>query len=106
MLGTISDFFRAGGVFMYPILFGLCLGIAIILERFFFLFYKYNINGSKLFRQISGYVQRGNFKDAIGICDDSPLPRILKAGLIEYKENGGGFTTAMEEAALEVTPRI
>ena len=106
MLGTISEFFKAGGVFMYPILFGLCLGTAIILERLFFLYFRYNINGAKLFHQIKALVQRGNFNEAIGICDDSPLPKILKAGLMQHKAGSQGVASAMEEASLEVTPRI
>jgi biopolymer transport protein ExbB len=106
MLASASEFFRAGGVFMYPILFGLCLGIAIILERFYFLYYKYNINGSRLFQQIKTYIQKGNLNEAIRICEDSPLPAILKAGLVQYKTNSQEVTSAMEEATLEMTPKI
>jgi biopolymer transport protein ExbB/TolQ len=106
MLGSLSEFFKAGGVFMYPILFGLCLGIAIILERLYFLFYKYNVNGSRLFQQIKMYVQKGNLNEAIRICDDSPLPAILKAGLIQYKANSQDVSLAVEEATLEMTPKI
>jgi biopolymer transport protein ExbB/TolQ len=106
MLASASEFFKAGGVFMYPILFGLCLGIAIILERFYFLYYKYNINASRLFQQIKTYIQKGNLNEAIRICEDSPLPAILKAGLVQYKTNSQEVTSAMEEATLEMTPKI
>ena len=106
MLGSLFDFFKAGGIFMYPILFALCLGVAIILERIYFLFYKYNINGPGLFMKIKACVQKGNINEAIGICDDSPLPAILKAGLVQVKVNSQAVTSAMEEATLEMTPKI
>jgi len=106
MLATISDFFKAGGVFMYPILFGLCLGVAIILERFYFLYYKYNINGPKFFQQIKAHVQKGNLNEAIQLCDDTPLPAILRAGLTRARSNGQEVMSAMEEATLEMMPKV
>ena len=103
---SLIEVFQSGGNFMYLILFVLCLGIAIILERFYFLFYKYNINGPKLFQQIRQTVLKGDINRAIGICDESPLPAILKAGLRQYMAHREGVLNAMEETALEVTPKI
>lgn len=106
MLAFVSDFFKAGGFFMYPILFGLCLGIAIILERLYFLYYKYNVNGPHLFQSIRANLLSGNINEAIRICDDSPLPAILKAGLVQFKTDAGKVEAAMEETILEMTPKI
>jgi|YNPNPStandDraft_1061719.scaffolds.fasta_scaffold44050_3 biopolymer transport protein ExbB len=106
MLAFVSDFFKAGGFFMYPILFGLCLGVAIILERLYFLYYKYNVNGPHLFQSIRANLLSGNINEAIRICDDSPLPAILKAGLVQFKTDAGKVEAAMEEATLEMTPKI
>ncbi len=106
MLSFLSDFFKAGGPFMYPILFGLCLGVAIILERLYFLYYKYNVNGYHLFQSIRSHIQSGNIQEAIRLCDDSPLPAILKAGLMQYKTDASRVASAMEEATLEMAPKI
>lgn len=103
---SVIEVFQSGGNFMFLILFVLCLGIAIILERFYFLFYKYNINGPRLFQQLRQTLLKGDVNRAIGFCDDSPLPAILKAGLRQYLITKGGVMNAMEEAALEVSPRI
>ena len=106
MIGSAFEFFKSGGNFMYPILLFLCLGIAIILERFYFLYYKYNISGSRLFQQIRTYVQKGNLTDAIKICDDAPLPAILKAGLVHYNIDSQHVPAAMDEAALAIVPKV
>ncbi len=106
MLATLSEFFKAGGLFMYPILFGLCFGVAIILERLYFLYFRYNVNGPRLFNQIKAYLHKGNINDAIRVCDDSPLPAILKAGLEQFKLNSGEVLSAMDEVTLEMTPKV
>lgn len=103
---SVIEVFQSGGNFMYLILFVLCLGIAIILERLYFLYYKYNVSGAKLFEQIRPSLLKGEIQRAIGLCDDAPLPAILKAGLKQYLLAKGGVRKAMEEAALEVGPRL
>ena len=106
MAVSVIEIFQSGGNFMFLILIVFCLAIAIILERFFFLFYKYNINTPKLFLQIRQCVQKGDVSKAIGFCDDTPLPAILRAGLQQFQTKRGGILNAMEEVALEMTPRI
>lgn len=106
MLLSMIEFFQSGGEFMYAILFTLCLGIAIILERLFFLYYKYNINAQKLYEQIRRTALQGDIKRAVGFCDDSPLAAVLKAGLQQYQLSKKEVPAAMEEAILEVAPRV
>lgn len=103
---SVVEVFQSGGNFMYLILLAFCLGIAIILERLYFLFYKYNINGPKLYRQIRQSVLKGDISRAIGFCDDSPLPSVLKAGLQQYQIRREEVHPAMEESVLEVMPKL
>jgi len=103
---SVIEIFQSGGNFMFLILIVFCLAIAIVLERFFFLFYKYNINAPKLYQQIRSAVLKGDVKGAIRFCDDSPLPAIMRAGLIKTQEQPEDILPAMEEAALEMTPRV
>ena len=84
---SVIEVFQSGGNFMYLILLVFCLGIAIILERLFFLYYKYNINAPKLYEQIRSTVLQGDIKRAIIVCDDSPLPAVLRTGLRQYQLN-------------------
>lgn len=103
---SVIEVFQSGGNFMYLILFVFCLGIAIILERLFFLYYKYNINAPKLYEQIRRTVLQGDIKRAISLCDDSPLPAVLRAGLQQAQINKDEVAPAMEEAILEVAPKL
>jgi len=103
---SIIEIFQSGGNFMFLILIVFCLAVAIVLERFFILYYKYNINAPKLYFQIKQLVSKGDVKGAIGFCDDTPLPAILKAGLNQFQKNQKQVLPAMEEIALEVTPKI
>ncbi len=103
---SIIEVFQSGGPFMYLILMVLCLAIAIILERFYFLYYRYNISGPKLFQQLRQTVLKGEVNRAIGFCDDSPLPAILKAGLQQFQGKKEMVMPAMEEVACEVIPKI
>ena len=103
---SVIEVFQSGGNFMYLILFVFCLGIAIILERLFFLYYRYNINAPKLYEQIRSAVLQGDIKRAVGFCDDSPLPAVLRAGLQQYQLKREAVPEAMEEAVLEVAPKL
>ncbi len=103
---SVVEVFQSGGNFMYLILLVFCLGIAIILERIFFLYYKYNINAPKLYAQVRQTVMKGDIKRAIGLCDDSPLPAVLRAGLQQYEIRKEEVAPAMEEAILEVAPKL
>ncbi len=103
---SVIEVFQSGGNFMYLILVVFCLGIAIILERLFFLYYKYNINAGRFFEEIRRAVLQGDIARAIGLCDDSPLPSVLKAGLQRSRHKTEEVTAAMEEAILEVTPKL
>jgi biopolymer transport protein ExbB/TolQ len=103
---SVIEIFQSGGNFMFLILIVFCMAIAIVMERFFFLYYKYNINAPRLYQQIRSAVLKGDVKGAIRFCDDSPLPSIMRAGLIKTQENPEAILPAMEETALEVTPRV
>ncbi len=103
---SVVEIFQSGGNFMFLILLVFCLAVAIILERFFFLYYKYNINAPKLYQQVRSAVLKGDIKGAIHCCDDSPLPAIMRSGLIKAQDQTEDVLPAMEETALEVTPRI
>lgn len=106
MAVSVIEIFQSGGNFMFLILIVFCLAVAIILERFFFLFYKYNINAPKFYQQVRQTIRKGDAKTAIGYCDDTPLPAILRAGLQQFQIKRKGILPAMEEVALEMTPKI
>jgi biopolymer transport protein ExbB/TolQ len=109
MLGQIAKFYTDGGFFMHPIAFVSVFGIAIIVERFIFLFFKYNINANQFMAQIQKLVMANNIDRAIKLCNAAPsaaLPKVIKAGLTRANKGEVEIANAIEEATLEVIPNI
>lgn len=109
MLGEIAKFYNDGGNFMHPIAFVSVFGIAIVIERFIFLFFKYNINANQFMAQIQKLVMANNIDRAIKLCNAAPsaaLPKVIKAGLTRANKGEVEISNAIEEATLEVIPNI
>ncbi|MCB0156236.1 MAG: MotA/TolQ/ExbB proton channel family protein [Anaerolineae bacterium] len=109
MLSEVAKFYTQGGFFMHPIAFVSVFGIAIIIERFIFLFFKYNINASQFMAQIQKLVMANNVDRAIKLCNAAPsaaLPKVIKAGLTRANKGEIEIGNAIEEATLEVVPSI
>jgi biopolymer transport protein ExbB/TolQ len=109
MLGEMAKFYTDGGFFMHPIAFVSVFGIAIAIERFIFLFFKYNINANQFMAQIQKLVMANNIDRAIKLCNAAPsaaLPKVIKAGLTRANKGETEIANAVEEATLEVIPNI
>ncbi len=104
-----AEFYRSGGTFMHFI--AICglyvLGVSIY--KFIMLFVKMNTNGANLMKQIQKLVISNNVEKAIKVCDDlnsAALAKVLKAGLSRANRGELEIQNAMEEATLEVAPKV
>jgi biopolymer transport protein ExbB/TolQ len=94
---------------MHPISLCSVFAIAIMIERFIFLFFKYNINANQFMAQIQKLVMANNVDRAIKLCNAAPsaaLPKVIKAGLTRANKGEVEIANAIEEATLEVIPNI
>ena len=108
-MSGIAEAFRQGGGWMYVILVVSIIAIGIIIERFIFLFFKYNINAHAFMAQIQKLVMANNIDRAIKLCNAAPsaaLPKVIKAGLTRANKGEVEIQNAVEEATLEVVPQI
>jgi biopolymer transport protein ExbB len=108
-MGHIVEFFTLGGPFMYGILGVWVVALAIILERVFVVFFRYNINGSAFMAQIQKLVAANNIDRAIKLCNAEPhaaLSKVLKAGLVRANRSAKEITDSVDEATLEVLPQV
>ena len=108
-MGQIADFYVQGGIFMHPIALCLIVGLGLAIERFIFLFFKYNINGSAFMAQIQKLVMANNIDRAIKLCNAAPsaaLPKVVKAGLTRANKGETEIMNAIEEATLEILPKV
>ena len=108
-MGQIAEAFRSGGIWMYTILIMSVFAAGITIERFIYLFFKYNINANAFMAQVQKLVMAGSIDRAIKLCNAAPnaaLPRVVKAGLTRANKGEIAIQNAIEEATLEVIPEI
>lgn len=108
-MGDFAKFYQDGGGFMHAIALCAVLGAGVMIERFIFLFFRFNINGGQFFNQIQKLVMANNIDRAIKLCnaaDKAALARVVKAGLTRANKTEVDISAAIEEAMLEVTPAI
>ncbi|MBR58828.1 MAG: flagellar motor protein MotA [Myxococcales bacterium] len=105
----IAKAFSDGGVWMYSILAVSIIAIAIMIERFVTLYFRYNINAQAFMAQIQKLVLAGNIDRAIKLCNAAPsaaLARVIKAGLTRANNGELEIQNAVEEATLDVVPLV
>jgi biopolymer transport protein ExbB/TolQ len=106
---AIAEAFESGGGWMYVIAFTSVVGLGIIVERFIFLFFKYNINANAFMGQVQKLVMANQIDRAIKLCNAAPtaaLPKVIKAGLTRANKGELEIANAIEEATLEIVPIV
>jgi biopolymer transport protein ExbB len=98
-----------GGPFMWGILATAVFALAIAAERIYYVVFRANINGTAFMAQIQKLIMANNIDRAIKLCNAEPnaaLPRVLKAGLTRANRGDIEIQNAVEEAVLEVFPKL
>ena len=98
-----------GGPFMWGILAAAVFALAIAAERIYYVVFRANINGTAFMAQIQKLIMANNIDRAIKLCNAEPnsaLPRVLKAGLTRANRGDVEIQNAVEEAVLEVFPKL
>jgi len=105
----VVNFFKQGGVFLYPIAAVFAVGLGVAIERFVFLIRMTNGN-RRLWSQLAPQIQSGNFRKAMEIADrsDSSLSTIMKYGIsrLPTAQRHEDIERAMSESLIEVVTRI
>jgi biopolymer transport protein ExbB/TolQ len=105
----IVRFFQEGGVFMYPIVLVLALGLAIALERWLFLTTT-TAKNKALWNKVTPYLKSGNFTGAMQLTSKSKalIAQIMTYGLnrVRSARRREDVEAAMEESLMEVMPRL
>lgn len=108
-MGAIAEAFNDGGIWMYSILVVSIIAVGVAIERFIFLFFKYSINAEAFMAQVTKLVMANNIDRAIKLCNAAPtavLPRVIKAGLTRANKGEVEIQNAIEEATLEIVPKV
>ena len=108
MTGQVAEYFRQGGIFMYPLLFFSVLAATVAIERFI-VFSKAKINVSDFLTKIrKALLVNRNVKEAFKICEQSkgPVASVMKAGLLRYGHSREDVEKTIENAALYELDRL
>jgi biopolymer transport protein ExbB len=106
--GQVAEYFRQGGIFMYPLLFFSVLAATVAIERFI-VFSKAKLNVSDFLTKIrKALLVNRNVKEAIKICEQSkgPVASVMKAGLLRYGHAREDIEKTIENAALYELDRL
>lgn len=108
-LDTAIKFFQDCGLFLYPNLLIMSLGLAIAIERTVFLARARSQN-RQLWEQVQPLLQGGRLKEVQGLAQasDSALGKIVRNGLerAQSARRREDIDAAMEEGMMEIVPRL
>jgi biopolymer transport protein ExbB len=105
---TVVNFFKDGGFVLFPLGIIFVVGVAISLERWFFLT-KETVKNRNLWDEVAPHLGAGNFKAAIQLANASSaqIGTVLKYGLarLSTARRRDDIQQAMEESLLEIVPQ-
>ncbi len=108
-LNIAIKFFRDCGLFIYPSLIIMALGVSIAVERFIFL-NKSRSQNRKVWAHVLPILQKGKFKEVLDITanSDAAVGKIVNYGLTRMLSPGRreDYDAAMEEGMMEIVPRL
>jgi biopolymer transport protein ExbB len=108
-MADFAKFYVQGDVWMHPIALCSAVALSMVLERFYKLYFRYNINANHFMGQVQKLVLSNNIDRAIKLCNAAPaacLPRVIKAALTRANTPQEDIANALEEATLEVLPEL
>ncbi len=108
-LSTAIKFFQDCGLFIYPSLLIMAMGVSIAIERFIFLS-KARAQNRAVWAKTLPLLQAGRFKDVRNMTaeSDAAVGKILNYGLTRMLSPGRreDYDAAMEEGMMEIVPRL
>ncbi len=98
---AMLDWFRRGGIFMWPLLACSVIGVALILERWYTLT-RARINTRRFIDRLLGALRDNGVDGAIEVCTRTPGPiaAVLHSGLMRADKGPDAVTKAIESAGV------
>jgi biopolymer transport protein ExbB/TolQ len=106
---SVVNFFKDGGIFLYPLALIFVVGVAIAIERYVYLT-RETIRNRALWDDLVPALSTGNFKQVVSLTQNSnaSIATILNYGVarVASARRRDDIEKAMDESLLEVIPRI
>lgn len=108
-LDIIINFFKQGGVFLYPIALVWVIGLVIAVERFLYL-RKVGSGNKTFWGELQPLLEGGRYREALELSTASgtALAQVMRYGLsrIPGSRRRDDVEKAMEESLVEIVPRL
>ena len=108
-MSSVVNFFKDGGLFLYPLALIFVVGVSIAIERFVYLT-RETIRNRTLWDNLVPALSAGNFKQVVALTQNSKasIATILNYGVarVATARRRDDIEKAMDESLLEVIPRI
>ena len=105
----LGAFIREGGFASFLVVCVAIAAAAIAVERWIRIQFQYSVNSRAFMAKLKKYILSDNIDRAISLCNSKPqalLPKVLKAGLTRAKDSVHDIQNAIDEATLEVMPKL
>ena len=105
---NLIQYFRAGGIIMYPILVVALIGLAVFIERLYTIVIRSKVNGRAFIERVIQLVRAGKSDDAVKLCQQSNavLPDMGMLILRSRSRDEADLQNVADAAALAVLPRL
>ncbi len=106
---NIGNFVREGGIASALVCVVAIAAVAISIERWIKIQFQYSVNSRAFMAKLKKYIFSDNIDRAISLCNsksEALLPRVLKSGLTRAKDSVADIQNAVDEATLEVMPKL
>ncbi|NBX76047.1 MAG: MotA/TolQ/ExbB proton channel family protein [Proteobacteria bacterium] len=107
-LSEFGQFIKDGGTAGYVILTAGFFAAGLAVERLIRI-RQYSVDSRAFMAKLKKYILSDNIDRAISLCNSKPgalLPKVLKAGLTRAKDSEADIQNAVDEATLEVLPKL
>src|ERR1700726_4425300 len=108
-MNSVVNFFKDGGLFLYPLALIFVVGVSIAIERYVYLT-RETIRNRSLWENLVPALSAGNFKQVVSLPQNSKasIATILNYGVarVASARRRDDIEKAMDESLLEVIPRI
>ncbi len=103
-----KTWFEEGGIFMYPIALLGVFVLVLVVERTYFLYFRVSSKRDIFLARMRSLILERNLPKALQVVnqEDSPVARIVKAGLVKVNRPDDHVQAAMDETSLEEVPKI
>ncbi len=107
--GTLVHYFQQGGLIMWPLLFLSIIGVMIILERGYMLYFAARTRTTELVSKVRKLLAQGQVDAALKACEEyrGPTAAVVKAALLRWNDaDQEEMAKLLENAALHEIARL